>query len=485
MSKKQITYFLLAYIALRVFSFFFHPGLIDSIVSAGVLLSAIYFLLKRSEYGWYIVAGEIILGGTESFLEIRGMSLRTLLLICSALIFIGYKIKDKKVRETINANKKITAIICAIYIWLAYSALNGWWSGFTIGNIKAAVIPYLFLFYYYPLVELLRSDKFKNIALNLLAAAIFGNLIFIIFTFIGYSSGLLHLQDSYYHWFRDVANGKITGFDFNFYRIVLNEQLLLIPLLLCFLSPLCHPELVSGSLFKRLSIALSLALIILLSINFTRIYILALPIGLMFLFKPGIKESLYIKFKQFEKWLIYTAAVMAIFFLSFTIIHFAASRGQSLGWEFFGIRLQSIAMPQIEDSSLSRLVLLPAVLDKIKLHPVLGNGLGDSVSISINYLMIEGSKFTPAVNITTTDFDWGYLQMIDNLGLVGFAIWIFFIVYCFSAIYSSQLTNKKALIASLVALLVINVTSPALFHVMGIIWITTVISMTKSSRVSS
>ena len=43
------------------------------------------------------------------------------------------------------------------------------------------------------------------------------------------------------------------------------------------------------------------------------------------------------------------------------------SRGQSLGWELLGLRLGSIASPSIEESSLSRIMLLPKIWEKTDL----------------------------------------------------------------------------------------------------------------------
>ncbi|MFA5062061.1 MAG: O-antigen ligase family protein [Patescibacteria group bacterium] len=459
-SKKQTFVFLAIYIGLRVFSYFFHPGnFLNTFIAALILFSTIYFLLKNDQRGWYIVATEIFLGGTENFLEIGGISLRTLLLVFSAVIFIWQKIKSKEIRAIINSNKIFCALASVLYIWIAFTIARGYLAGHNAKEIISDVIPYLFLFYYFPLRELLQSDRFKKIAAGLLTATVFGNLIFILFTFAFYSANILHLQDAYYHWFRDIANGKITGYDFNFYRIVLNEQLLLIPLLLYFISQIIKQS-------QKIYIYLALSLLIILPINFTRIYILALPVGLLFLFNKT----------RWKRWLICSAAAIAIFFLSFTLIHSAASRGQSLGWEFFGIRLQSIAMPQIEDSSLSRMILLPAILDKIKVSPILGNGLGDTVTA-----YIPMNKQT----ITTAQFDWGYLEIIDEMGIIGMLIWITILAWIICSICKSDSQSKNGLITSVIALMVINITSPALFHVMGIILFTVIVAHASSKQLPS
>ena len=455
-SKKQIPIFLAAYFALRIFSYFFSPSTplyfanpINWIVSTTILLLVVYFLLKKDERGWLIIAGELILGGAGSFLEIKGISLRTLLLVLSMVIF-AYQTIRERVYNIFLSNKTILLIFSALYAAVGMSAARGYYLGNDPKLILADTIPYLFFLYYFPLKQLLTSEKFRQMSFAMLITAIIGNFIFTYFTLAGFSSGVFILQDSYYHWFRDVAGGKITDYGTGFFRILTNEQLLLVPLLLLFISNafLSFPQQRESRHFVHwIPIYMGMTLLPLLTINLTRIYFLALAVGILFLFSA----------KNWKRWIAYCAGALIFFIMAFTLTHLAATKGKSLGWEYLGLRLQSIAMPQTEDSSLSRLLLLPKILEKIKLHPLLGNGLGDTVTV-----------YSPVfkANVTTPHFDWGYLEIIAEMGLLGLLAWLALIIYCL-------VLNKKnkAALAALVGLLVINVTSPALFHVLGVVLI--------------
>jgi hypothetical protein len=443
-SKKHLGYFLLAYAALRVFSFFFQPGnIVNLIFSALVILAVAYFLIRKDERGWYIVAAEIILGGSGNFLDIKGLSLRTLLLAASLLIYFITLLVGKRLREFIRTNKKFVYAAAILMTWVIFAGINGYVSGHDFRTIFSESIPYLFLLYYFPLKELLQKDEFRRTMFAMLCAAVLGNLIFILFTFAGYSSGALKMFDPYYHWFRDVANGKITEYPFHYYRLVLNEQLLAVPVLIFFVYKLIKK-------FSWLILLVITALLVILSINITRVYILALPLGLIFLFTK----------QNWKRWLAYSFACLLIFIISFTAVHLSASRGQSLGWEFFGLRLQSIAAPAIEDSSLSRLLLLPEISEKIRRHPLFGGGLGDEVTV-----------YSPIfqASITTKNFDWGYLEMTDELGILGTFLYVLIVYILLQDLFKRK---KMGLLAPLAALMVINITSPALFHAMGIILIT-------------
>src|SRR3989338_11661268 len=147
-----------------------------------------------------------------------------------------------------------------------------------------------------------------------------------------------------------------------------------------------------------------MTLLIILSINLTRIYKLALAFGYLFLFSK----------QHWKRWFVYGVVSCLLFVVSFTSIHLVASRGQSLGWELFGLRLQSIVQPSIEESAFSRKLLLPKIVDKIKQQPILGTGLGDTVTVYSPVFKKE---------VTTPHFDWGYLEILTELGIIGFFAW--------------------------------------------------------------
>jgi hypothetical protein len=235
-SKKSFAAFLLLYLTLRVFSYFFSPDTplwpahpVNTAVSAIILLIVAILLIKKDVRGWYIIALEIILGGAGGFFAIAGVALRTWLLAVSLIIFGAQKISNIKYR-ILN-----TLPILIIIAWATFSAAHGYFAGHDLRLIISDLIPYLFFLYYFPLKELLSSKSFSlSVFQSSIAAAILGNTLFILFTFIGFTTDIFVLQDTYYHWYRDVALGKITELPFNFYRLVLNEHLLLVPALLYF-----------------------------------------------------------------------------------------------------------------------------------------------------------------------------------------------------------------------------------------------------------
>lgn len=456
MYLRRITPLCLLYILIRIISFIFPPeSVINTTISLILLLATIFFLLKKDERGWYIVATELFLGGSGNFLSISFLSLRTCLVITSFIIFFITHIKQ--IPELIKNNKYVVLLLSLIYLTVLSAAIRGYMFHHSFQFIIADIIPYLFFLYYFPLKELLSSPTFKSFGKTLLIATLISNMCFTLLTFFVYAFDIFTLQDSYYHWFRDVANGKITDLGSHFFRIVLNEHILLIPLLLISIHQLIHCSKDTDTKFFFLLYITSLSI---LAVNITRIYLVALCIGLTCLFS---KEKV-------KRWFVYSSATLLLFCMLFSSFHFIVSRGKSLGWELFGVRIQSIIKPTTEESSLSRILLLKPIAEEIKKHPLLGNGLGDNIIV---YSPVEKHI------IITSQFDWGYLEMIAELGIIGFIFWLTLVgqVARQLLIYKSQ-----DFFAALVSILTINITSPALFHVFGVIFLTVAIAYISSLK---
>ncbi|HBV58325.1 MAG TPA: hypothetical protein DEB73_03655, partial [Candidatus Magasanikbacteria bacterium] len=155
----------------------------------------------------------------------------------------------------------------------------------------------------------------------------------------------------------------------------------------------------------------------------------------------------------------------------FISTHFIASRGQSTGLELLGVRMVGVTAPVDELSGAIRMALLPDIWRTIKLHPWMGSGLGTTVSF-----------VHPVTKIleTRTQFDWGYLEMLAELGILGTLAYLIFllIILCSLAHLAYSATGQfnapgpllRGLLAGGAALFVINITTPALFQGFGVLY---------------
>ena len=159
--KNKTFLFTCLYFVVRASSYFFSPdtplhpaSIVNTMISALILFSAVYLLYKKNIWGWYIILAEIILGGSGGFFQILGISLRNLLLITSISIFTYQNFNFKKINLFKNpALYLITIATLGIII--------GYFNKHNLRLIYADFIPYLYFLYYFPLKRLLLSDKFS------------------------------------------------------------------------------------------------------------------------------------------------------------------------------------------------------------------------------------------------------------------------------------------------------------------------------------
>ncbi|MFH1790069.1 MAG: O-antigen ligase family protein [bacterium] len=458
--KAQFVLFAGLFFLLRVFSFFYQPGgLVNSVISLFLLTSVIYLLLKCETTGWIFIATEFILGGSGSYLSIGSVSLRTYLLMTTILIFFIKKLYYGDLKSCIRENKTISLIFLLLYIGVAISCARGIVLGNNTNFVISDAIPYLFFLYYYPLKKLTKNPLFVKSCFIVICVTITCTLFLVLATFALFSIHYFELHDLYYNWFRDIAGGKITDMGNHFFRIVLNEQLLLIPLLLyysfkkfkfgCFeKDPVIKP------------ITIAACLLVLMSINISRSYFLALMAGILVFFIP----------KNFKLAIKYIIVLFGIIIISFSAIHISASRAQSFGFDLIGLRINSIAYPSIEESSMSRMALLPKILKNIKNNPLIGSGFGTELTV-----------FNPVVNaeVKTRHFDWGFLEIVAEMGIIGSLAWIILLTYlCFQIIS----LKKRMDLSILASILTINLTQPAIFHVFGVVLLIILLSNITSAQ---
>lgn len=457
-----------AFFFIRLFAYIFPPATplhpahsVNYILTAIVILFASYLLWKRDERGYMIAAGEIILGGGGGFLSLGSLSLRTILLLICLAIYFFQQWRDKKLEELFTKDRLAALIIVLLLLAAALSSCRGYALGHNPALIFSDFLPYLFLLYYFPLRRLVFSENFRQFAARALIVAACGNALFILFSFGGLTSGFFAMQGDYYHWYRDVARGKITAINFssspeNFFRLTLDEGLIMVPALIYFFF----------KLLKKNGLYLSAVVssLIVLSLNLTRIYLLAFLAGLLALWRK----------EYWRRWLFLAVSSAFVFFASYSALCLLSSRGESAGWEMFGWRLNSIVAPGQEESSLSRLLLLPKIMEKIKSRPWLGQGLGDTIIVWSPVLKKE---------ITTPHFDWGYLEIYAEMGIYGALIWLFFLLLLIRRL--SRSPEMTVFLSVLISFLIINATSPALFHVLGVVALSALLAISyKDAKIA-
>ncbi|MFA4831439.1 MAG: O-antigen ligase family protein [Patescibacteria group bacterium] len=456
----QTPVLLTIFFAIRLLSFFIasHPIIQAALVFVLLMILGIAYF-KNPHWAFYLVIGELFLGGAGHYLEFINLSVRTLVIATFLVLWTLHTINDERLGRNIRINRKLNIALLIFYFLLIASAVNGIRHDHALTNIIQDLMPFLYLPLIFPAYQLLAKQETQEYFVRLVIVFLIGSAIFSVFTFVLFGSGIAELQGPFYQWFRDVSMGKITAMGNNFFRVVLPEHLLITPIILVISSLLMRNE--KHHKMWRLLLFLAAAILVL---NFSRGYFLALFAGLLIL-----------KYKhQWRRWFIISATTIGLVVLIFTSFAIFASGGKTFGWELLGVRVVSLTAPQIEVSAATRMMVLPAILEIIKDNPIAGVGLGATVTF-MNTLTYE--------IITTRHFDWGYLEMLAELGVFGALALLS--LYLFTAVKLNKKINHASdwhdfyvgLLASTFAMLVINITSPALFHVFGIIFLVLAIAI--------
>jgi O-antigen ligase len=411
----------------------------------------IYF--KSIDMAWMIILGEFFLGGAGHFLEFFGLSLRSMLVFTFVALWVLHHASVKALRHMLHIRHRLFYLFIPFGIAITASVVLGIVHNHAFLNVIRDAIPFSFFILLLPFYYYVQKSTTQEYLIRLLLVFILGSALFSLFVFIVYSGGLGILQDTFYHWFRDVAMGKITNMGTGFFRIVTPEHLLIVPATLLISSLLIRDEL--HHKLWRIFLFLSLMILVL---DFSRTYFLALAVGMICL-----------KYKHsWKRWSIITATAMLLTLLIFTNISLLASGGKTLGLELFGVRFGSVLEPELEPSTYTRTALLPPIFDQIQEHPILGSGLGATISF-----------YDPVrlQNIKTPQFDWGYLELYTELGLFGFVSFLAIIMMIiFELVIKIESLSDYhdfyvGILGGAIALLVMTLTSPALFHVLGIFYL--------------
>lgn len=455
----QTALLLCAFIVLRIFSFALAQHNILQALVVFLLVFALGILFfKNPDWAWMVVLGEIFLGGSGHLFEFFGLSLRTLFVLTFIFLWIIFAWNDPEKRHQLKLPDKLFYGFPILWLFVAIAAVIGILNDHGGVAVIQDSIPFAFFLMLLPSFHLFKQEKIQHYFIRLVIVFLIGSALFSLFTFILFRTGLSELQDPFYKWFRDVIMGKITIVTDYYFRIVAPEHLLIPPIMLIISSLLMRNE-KHHHMWRLLFILGS----VILALNFSRAYLLGFAIGLAVLFYKH----------KVHRWIKISLWSVATLIIIFTGINLVSSFGKSLGWEIAGIRVGSFVTPRIEESAQTRMALLAPILQMIKVRPVIGNGLGAAVTFIDPATLIETNR---------RHFDWGYLELLAELGVMG-TLWFLLIIGAILVHLIKKIEMipdyhdlHVGLLGGLIAMLIINITTPALFHVLGVFYLIFVIA---------
>jgi len=460
--KDEKKLFLFTFAAFFLFQFFSFLGYLNPFLSGLffllIIIGTFYLTLKNTNFGLLVLFFEFLAGHEGHLFSFKGISLRLSLFL---VVMIVWFLK-RDFRRLWKKKLKFSSFFLLFIFFLVFGLIKGF-----LNNSLFAIkdfINYAYLFLAFPLAGFFKERQNRRNIYVIFKALIPAIFLLTVFVLILFSTGLAEVHDQFYWWWRGTVIGKATYAGFYFYRIVTPAHLLVLPLLLLALSL----WFASGKDEDWEKKALSLALIFgtaALLINFSRAYFLGLLVGLLFL-AIGLPK---------KTWLLGVSVFLLILISELVILFAVTSGGQTLGFDFFGQRMKTLVAPEEELSSATRLMILPVLVEKIKEKPLLGSGLGMEVSYP--------DPQTREIK-KTRHLDWGYLEILAELGIFGFLSFFGLIASLFVKIKeqlktASSFAEKRIVVglgAGLLSLLLASITGPFLFHALGIFYLSLVIA---------
>jgi len=417
------------------------------------LALTIFLTYKNQNYGWLILLFELFAGhGGQLFSWMISLRLAIFIIVFGFWLFRKVQGLFIKKRQFQFSGASAPAFILLVFLIFIFFGLI---QGLINNNIHLAIgdfINYSYWFLIFPLFEFFKEKENQKNFLALFIGCLFGLSFLTLIIFIFFSQGIVEVHDVFYWWWRNIATGKATAMNDNFFRIVTPAHLLIPSIFLLLIS------LYSQKKYRKWTIPLMVALSFPFLVNFSRIYWLGFLIGLLVLgLRKPIKKNLKISF-----------LIFILLVLEFGVIYFLTSKGQSFGLDFFGDRLKTTVNPEEELSALTRLRILPNLLENIAEYPIFGRGLGAEVSY-----------FDPVENNlkTTYHLDWGFLEMWLELGFLGLISFFLVLGEIFYLLIKSRKENKEkeiffwGLITGVLSLLISSLTGPFIFHSLGVIYL--------------
>ncbi|MCW1892558.1 MAG: O-antigen ligase family protein, partial [Candidatus Uhrbacteria bacterium] len=431
------------------------------IVVAGVFAWVAY---KRPALALSAFLLELTIGSKGALLQLGGwpgvLSLRVVLFVA---LFLGWGLNvlvHHRVPQVIRllASRKAWMFLVAM---AGYGALRG--LAFHHEQAGADANAWVFLALLAPVLDV--ADRYGKDLKRYAFGAFIAGIVWLGVKTIGleylFSHGFKSISPQAYLWVRRTGVGEVTLVTANAFRIFMQSYIWLIPALFGVVSyAISHQK--DSHLHKTKTHRLFFLAIILatLGISLSRSIWIGCAVGGLLLIAL-YRARFFQAWKSLIGFVVSGIAAFVIIFvtLAFPIPHVDMASMKTL----FGSRASTS-----DAAAASRWNLLPPVMEKIKQHPILGNGFGATITYESKDPRILQEH--PDGMYTTYAFEWGWLEHWVKMGIFGFLAVIIVLFSLVRRVATSQLPEwtRYAALATIAALAAVHVFTPYLNHPLGL-----------------
>lgn len=345
---------------------------------------------------------------------------------------------------------------------------------------------YITIAYLLPIVSIVWDEKKKNIILQTLAAsAIWISMITILFSFF-FTHSTESIARPVYTFIRDTRLAEITlqsvsdstgainnpnaalilGAQSYFYRIFMQSQFFVAAIGIIIVSMMITQK-------EKITMSTSLLLILFSStliLSSSRSFFLGIGVALCTILAAAMRvQKIPIQYLMTRTAYLMGLGILSMVLVWSTIIFPLPSRPDLSQALFYDTSVDITRTTAIT----SRWTLLPAMMNRIKQSPILGQGFGAKVSFITDDPRMRAE--TQNGVLQTYRFEWGYHDIWLKMGLLGLSAFGWYLLNYFQALkYTLRSDENRSLViglgASILMLYIIHVLSPYLNHPIGLMW---------------
>jgi hypothetical protein len=264
-------------------------------------------------------------------------------------------------------------------------------------------------------------------------------------------------KSTLYRWLKDSGVAEVSYIGGRFFRVFSPSQFFVVIFSITLLAYFFHKKFIffaRGNLLLIILFLLSLATTL---ISFSRSFWLGLIAAFIFLLF-GLPAKRIVKIICF--------VVILLIFLTI-LIYFVNNPITQILKE----RVTSFFNPTSELAATNRMSMLNPILEKIKENPIIGSGFGTLITFKA---LIPGTDIVEYIKVYI--YEWAYLDIIVKIGILGLFSYLLLIGAIIRNGYYSLKNNDeietrifiRGMLAGLIFLLVVHLTTPFLNHPLGI-----------------
>jgi len=480
--NQNIICILLLILIIETFSLlsYYHP-LLSGFYFLIILLILLIFSAYKLEFGLYFALIELFTGsqGYLFYLPLGDfkISFRLGIFIVIFLVWIFKHFNWKKYYQLLKTNRLWQSFLLFL-IFIALGILNGLIQNNGFKNIFFDFNGYLYFGLFFLFWDLIKRKSQIINTLQVLFTALIYSSLKIFLTLYFFTHKFTNTSSFFYTWIRDTRVGEITWAGNGFYRIFFQSQLFslisifIISCLIIYLIKKSKNH--SGKIFKLKKFWFLLGILTIIQtsilISFSRSYwlggicgFIALYFYLIFIYKIKLNNIL----KIFSINLI--SGILGILLLLIIVNFPLPLSGGKFSASMLEDRLTTISG---EAGASSRWNLLPILIKENRSNLLLGTGFGTAITYQTEDPRIKNEN-NPEGWYTTYSFEWGYLDTITEIGIIGLIVYLIFIGQIFWLGFKNLINKKSQLLNAgfligLIVLLVVHAFSPYLNHPLGI-----------------